>query len=41
MFSLMLRITGGYTAGWAVCAVPAVLVGIELLRPRQTIRRIR
>jgi MFS family permease len=34
-FSLMLRLTGGYTAGWAVCAVPAVLVGINLLRPIQ------
>lgn len=42
VFSLMLRITGGYTAGWVACAVPAVLVGIELLRPRQTsIRRRR
>ena len=42
VFSLMLRLTGGYTAGWAACAVPAVLVGIELLRPRQTsIRRRR
>jgi hypothetical protein len=42
VFSLMLRISGGYTAGWAACAVPAVLVGIELLRPRQTsIRRRR
>jgi hypothetical protein len=36
VFSLMLRITGGYAAGWAACAVPAVLVGIELLRPRKT-----
>jgi MFS transporter len=41
VFSVMLRITGGYTAGWAACAVPAVLVGIELLRPRPTIRRMR
>jgi hypothetical protein len=32
MFSLLLRLTGGYAAGWAVCAIPAVLVGIDLLR---------
>jgi MFS family permease len=32
VFSLLLRVTGGYGAGWAVCAVPAVLVGIDLLR---------
>jgi hypothetical protein len=31
VFSLMLRLTGGYTAGWAVCAIPAVLVGFNLL----------
>jgi MFS family permease len=35
VFSLMLRLTGGYTAGWAVCAIPAVLVGVNLLRPMQ------
>ena len=29
VFSLLLRVTGGYAAGWAVCAIPAVLVGIE------------
>ena len=33
VFSLMLRLTGGYAAGWAICAVPAVLVGINLLHP--------
>jgi hypothetical protein len=32
VFSLLLRLTGGYAAGWAVCAIPAVLVGINLLR---------
>ena len=31
IFSLLLSVTGGYTAGWVVCAVPAVLVGIVLL----------
>ncbi len=35
VFSLLLRITGGYAAGWAVCAIPAVLVGIDLLRRRE------
>jgi hypothetical protein len=33
VFALMLRLTGGYTASWVVCAVPAVLVGAKLLRP--------
>ena len=33
MFSLLLGLTGGYAAGWAVSAIPAVLVGISLLRP--------
>jgi MFS family permease len=33
-FSLLLHLTGGYGAGWAVCAVPAVWVGGSLLRPR-------
>jgi hypothetical protein len=32
VFALLLRLTGGYAAGWAVCAVPAVLVGVDLLR---------
>ncbi len=32
VFALLLRLTGGYAAGWAVCAIPAVLVGIGLLR---------
>jgi len=34
VFSLLLRVTGGYAAGWAVCGIPAVLVGIDLLRHR-------
>jgi len=34
VFSLLLRVTGGYAAGWAVCGIPAVLVGIDLLRRR-------
>jgi hypothetical protein len=31
-FSLLLGITGGYGAGWATCAIPAVWVGVTLLR---------
>lgn len=31
-FALLLRLTGGYAAGWAVCAIPAVLVGVDMLR---------
>jgi hypothetical protein len=32
VFALLLRVTGGYAAGWAVCAIPALLVGLDLLR---------
>jgi hypothetical protein len=40
VFSLMLWVTGGYAAGWAVCAIPAVLVGINLSRPiKHSLRR--
>lgn len=35
VFSLLLRLTGGYAAGWVVCGLPAVLVGVELLRNRK------
>ena len=34
-FSMLLHVTGGYAAGWAVCAIPAVLVGINLLRRKR------
>ncbi len=34
VFSLLLYMTGGYGAGWTVCAVPALWVGITLLRSR-------
>jgi MFS family permease len=30
-FSLLLGLTGGYGAGWVACAVPAILVGINML----------
>jgi hypothetical protein len=33
VFSLLLSLTGGYGAGWAVCAIPAVWVGFSLMRP--------
>jgi hypothetical protein len=32
VFALLLRLTHGYAAGWAVCAIPAVAVGWNLLR---------
>src|SRR5580692_2977136 len=32
VFSLLLRLTGGYGAGWVACAVPAILVGVSMLR---------
>jgi MFS family permease len=38
-FSLLLHLTGGYGAGWAVCAIPALWVAIGLLRPRAPVER--
>jgi MFS family permease len=38
-FSLLLYLTGGYGIGWAVCAIPALWVGISLLRPRLQVER--
>jgi len=32
VFSLLLYLTGGYTAGWIACALPGLWVGISLLR---------
>ncbi len=32
VFSLLLHLTGGYAAGWAACAIPALLVGMDLMR---------
>lgn len=43
VFALLLRLTGGYAAGWAVCAVPAVWVAAILLRkdgPRRRCFRV-
>ena len=39
VFSLLLHLTGDYGAGWAVCAIPALWVGISLLRPRTPLER--
>ena len=33
-FSLLLRLTGGYGSGWVLCTIPALWVGIDLLRQR-------
>jgi MFS family permease len=38
-FSLLLRVSGSYGAGWALCTIPALWVGISLLRPRPPIER--
>ncbi len=38
-FSLLLHLTGGYGAGWALCTIPALWVGITLLRPRAPVER--
>jgi len=35
---LLLHVTRGYAAGWVVCAIPAVLVGMDLVRRRDTAR---
>lgn len=32
VFSLLLGLTGGHGAGWVACAVPAILVGVGMLR---------
>ena len=32
IFSLLLGLTAGYGAGWVACAVPAILVGVSMLR---------
>jgi MFS family permease len=39
LFSLLLHLTGDYGAGWAVCAIPALWVGISLLRPHAPAER--
>jgi len=38
-FSLLLTLTGGYGTGWALCAVPAMWVGVSLLRSPAPLER--
>jgi len=38
VFSLLLRLTGDYGAGWLACAVPAILVGVNMLRQGKPVR---
>jgi MFS family permease len=35
VFALLLSLTGGYALGWTVCAIPAVWIGVLLLRPHR------
>jgi MFS family permease len=37
VFSLLLSLTGGYDASWVVCAIPALGIGVTLLRPRAAV----
>jgi hypothetical protein len=39
VFSLPLRLTAGYSASWMACAVPAVLVGINMLRQSKPVQQ--
>jgi len=39
VFSLLLHLTGGYGIGWLLCAVPALWVGVSLLRPPPPVER--
>ena len=36
-FAFLLRLTGGYGVGWVLCAVPALWLGVSLLRPRPAV----
>jgi MFS family permease len=38
-FALLLGLTGGFGMGWVLCAVPALWVGMSLLRPRSAVQR--
>ena len=38
-FALLLRATGGFGAGWVLCAAPALWLGITLLRPRAPVEQ--
>ena len=39
IFSLLLGLSGGYSAGWVVCAIPAVLVGVNMFRQGKPVRQ--
>jgi hypothetical protein len=39
VFSLLLGLSGGYSAGWVVCAMPAVLVGVNMLRQAKPVQQ--
>ena len=38
VFSLLLGLTAGYSAGWLACVVPAVLVSVNMLRQGKPVR---
>ena len=38
-FALLLRATGGFGAGWVLCAAPPLWLGITLLRPRAPVEQ--
>ncbi|MBI3513885.1 MAG: MFS transporter [Proteobacteria bacterium] len=37
VFALLLSLTGGYGTGWVVCAIPALWIGIGLVRAREPV----
>ena len=39
VFSLLLGLSGGYSAGWVVCAVPAVPVGVNMFCQRKPVQQ--
>jgi hypothetical protein len=39
VFSLLLGLSGGYSTGWVVCAVPAVLVGVNMFRQGKPVQQ--
>jgi hypothetical protein len=39
VFSLLLGLSGGYSAGWVVCAVPAILVGVNMFRQGKPVQQ--
>jgi hypothetical protein len=39
VFSLLLKLTAGYSASWMVCAVRAVLLGVNMLRQGKPVQQ--